>query len=366
MEQHEHDVRPSVYFWPGYSRSNPYTDLLYSAARSTYDIGAGTIRDALSALSAPGPKRPRVIFHLHWLNEITANAKTRDAAEQSFADFLNDLALFRERGGRVVWTIHNTLSHDGRFRDLELEMSPIITARSDVLHFHARSSVPEVLQVFPFPVERAVISAHGNYAGVYRDNGLSQNDARAALGIDPGDDVILSIGFVRPYKGTELLLEAFRTVMRDRPRLRLIVAGRVHGGVLPDIVPPLTRSEMERITVTNSFVEPERLQYYLRAADIGIYPYRSILTSGSLLLALTFGLPAILPGVGMVREVLDGYDAGITFPHGAGTGPVSSAIAALFARKDEGTLGQMSENARKRAAQLVWPDFTPILDKALG
>ncbi|MCX7301311.1 MAG: hypothetical protein NTX73_13230 [Rhodobacterales bacterium] len=245
-------------------------------------------------------------------------------------------------------------------------MLPIIAALSDVLHFHSRASVAEVLEAFPFPVDRVVISAHGNYARGCADDGLSRQDARATLGIDAEDDVILSLGLVRPYKGPDLMFGAFRELLPLRPRLLLPVAGRVFAGTLAEPVPPRTPEEAARITITNGFVDPARRKYHLCAADVGLYTYRSILASGSLLLALTFGLPVVIPGVGMTREVLDGYDAGITYPPGSGIGPISSAISTLLARKDDATLGQMSANARNRAAQLAWPDFTPVLDKALA
>lgn len=265
-------VRPKVFFWPDFSRTNPYAAMLYASARGAFDISPETLGDANAALPMPGMPGPAVIFHLHWLNAFMVRAKTEEQARQDFTDFLSQLDSFLSKGGRVVWTIHNIVSHDTKFRDLEIEMSSLIAARADVLHFHARSSVLEVRAVFS--AERIAISAHGNYVSAYPDDGLSKTAARDALGLDKGEDLVLSLGLVRPYKGHDLMIAAFRALLPDRPRLRLFIAGRVFSGSLTDPVLPLTADEAARITITDGFIEPERLQFFLRAADVGLFPYR--------------------------------------------------------------------------------------------
>lgn len=67
----------------------------------------------------------------------------------------------------------------------------------------------------------------------------------------------------------------------------------------------------------------------------------------------------------MTREVLDGHDAGIIYPRGSDAGTITAALASVFARKDDGTLQRMSANAHARARNLDWPDFTPVLNRAL-
>jgi glycosyltransferase involved in cell wall biosynthesis len=358
--------RPKVFFWPDYSRTNPYLGLLYADAKATFDIGPGTLADAMAALQGPQLPQPSVIFHLHWLNQFILKAKTEDAARSAFEAFLVQLDAFRTRGGRFVWTIHNAVSHDSPFPALEREMSALIARRADVVHLHSLASVPEVLAAFPLPTDRIVISAHGNFVSVYQDDGLTQDAARRTLGINPDDDLVLSFGLVRPYKGYEVMFSAFRALLPARPHLRLLIAGRDFGRALPGILGQLTPEESVRVLVVDQFIEPERIQYFLRAADVGLLPYRSILTSGSLLLALTFGLPVVIPDVGMTREVLAGHDAGISYPPGSEAGTVAAALKTVLSRKDRGTNRQMSANAWARARELAWPDFTPVLEKALG
>ena len=59
-----------------------------------------------------------------------------------------------------------------------------------------------------------------------------------------------------------------------------------------------------RVTHVNRFIDEMELQLFFRAADVAAFPYRSILTSGSLLMALSFGVPVVIPEFGMTREHL--------------------------------------------------------------
>jgi hypothetical protein len=97
--------------YPDFRVSNPYQDLL---ARALSDCGLntrfGTITDALEATqSSP------TVFHLHWEDTIYATASSENDARESVEAFLVELAVFREIGGLVVWTLHNAAPHEDAF-----------------------------------------------------------------------------------------------------------------------------------------------------------------------------------------------------------------------------------------------------------
>ncbi|MEQ8920552.1 MAG: hypothetical protein RIE60_07075, partial [Roseovarius sp.] len=79
---------------------------------------------------------------------------------------------------------------------------------------------------------------------------------------------------------------------------------------------------------------------------------------------LSFGLPAIVPRVGMTEDVLGGTDAGILYDP-ATEGTLLAAMRTLLARKDNGTIGQMSEAALARAREQEWPDLAETLYSGL-
>ncbi|TFL17142.1 glycosyltransferase [Jannaschia formosa] len=353
------DDTPMVLFWPDYSRSNPYQHLLYGGARDRIEICAGDIDAALRQIDLM--ERPGLLtFHLHWLNFVLTDVEDRQEARKRVDDFLGKVETFVAKGGRLVWTIHNTVSHDSPYQALEVEMSNRIAAAAHALHFHSEASVDEVAEVFEIPREKVRVSRHGSYVGAYADF-VTRAQARAQLGIGAEEDVILFTGQVRPYKGVEQLIAVFRRLLAERPQAVLLIAGRMTGAVQRQVMEGLSQAERARIRATRRFVADLEMQLFLRAADVAVYPYQKILTSGSLMLALGFGVPAVIPAVGMTREVLEGTEAGLTYDAEGGEAALEQALRAVLARKDAGELSTMQAAARAVAERIDWPDFGPVL-----
>ena len=351
-----------VVVWPDYSRSNPYQKLLYGKAARDIEFCAGPVEAALAMLDQTIAQQgdPGLIsFHLHWLNFLLRDVTRPDIARRHVDDFLGKLATFKAGGGHLVWTIHNTVSHDSRFAALELEMSQRLVGLADVLHVHAMASVPEIEAAFALDPAKVVVSRHGHYAGVYPDY-VSRDAARRTLGIAPQDDVILFSGQIRPYKGVAALIAGFRALLPDRPQARLLIAGEMKTDILKSLAVPLTAAERARIHIPGRFIEDTELQLFFRAADMAVYPYHNILTSGSLLLALSFGTPVVIPQVGMTQAVLAGTDAGVLYGGPDGM-TLDAALARVLAAKDAGHLPMMQAAARAAALAQDWPDLQTTL-----
>lgn len=349
---------PRVMFWPNYSRANPYQKLLYKQVMETHEVIAAPIEEAVRAVELVSEITPP-IFHLHWTNFLFAGAKSRVQARLRIRTFLKQLNRFKDLGGRVVWTIHNTLSHDTPYVELEKSLSKRLVEMADVVHFHAAASVPEVQAVFPIPDHKIRIAPHGHYLGVYADY-ITRETARATLGIAEDEDVILFLGQVRPYKGVGQLIQSFRTLLADFPKARLVIAGAVHDDFWSTVSPALTEAEQARVLTTDRFLDETEMQVFFRAADIAAFPYRNILTSGSLLLSLSFGVPAVVPRLGMTAEVLEGSDGGILYDP-TEDGALKTALRKGLHAKQAGHLPQMQEAALKAGQQMEWVNLSAVL-----
>jgi glycosyltransferase involved in cell wall biosynthesis len=347
-----------VMMWPHY-RDNPYQHLLYAGLEDRAEIVIGDIDAAIEAQERLKRRGP-VVFHLHWLNALLRGVTDPAMARAAVDGFVARLERFVQGGGRLVWTIHNTLSHDGPFRDLEVALSGRIAELAHALHVHSEASISEIAAHFDLPRDKVHVSRHGSYVGAYPDR-VDRATARAQLGLDPSDEVILFSGQVRPYKGVEELVSVFRRLLAERPRLRLLIAGEAKHDPLAEISPALTPGEAARIHMTGRFLNDDELQLFFRAADIAVYPYRAILTSGSLLAAMSFGLPAAIPAVGMTRELMEGRDVGALYDGAGGEAALEGALRGLLGRLDDGTLGQVGANARALAEATTWPDFGTVL-----
>lgn len=110
-----YQLRPDtrmVVFWPDYSRSNPYQKLLYGKLRQTAEVVAGDIDAALRVIDTKAAPAENVTFHLYWLNALFRKVTTEEAARTAAETFVTKLVRLRLAGARLIWTIHNTLSHD--------------------------------------------------------------------------------------------------------------------------------------------------------------------------------------------------------------------------------------------------------------
>jgi glycosyltransferase involved in cell wall biosynthesis len=110
---------------------------------------------------------------------------------------------------------------------------------------------------------------------------------------------------VRPYKGVVELAEAFARV--HEPAARLLIAGRALDDAYESRLRGLATGD-PRVRLALGFVPDDELQIYLRAADVVAAPFLEILTSGSVLLAMSYERAVIAPRRGCVAETLD--DAG--------------------------------------------------------
>ena len=345
-------TKPRILFWPDYSRANPYQHLLYREASETCEITAGPIAAALDLLEH-APKSGPVIFHLHWTNFLFLEQESATAARVGAATFLENLQRFRELGGRVVWTVHNLISHESPYIDEEADLIRRVIEIADVVHFHSAASVKEMTASFPIPDRKIWIAPHGSYEGVYDDH-VDHATAREILGLAPDDEVLLHAGQLRPYKGLDDLIAAFRALLPNRPKLRLLIAGEAKYDILGSLEAPLSEVEAARLTLVDRFLDDQELQVFYRAADVAVFPYKSILTSGSMLLSLTFGTPAIIPDVGMTRGVLgDGEGGRVYDPREPDA--LSKAIVSSLNQGDDVRVA-----AARKAHAIRWTGMTQI------
>jgi glycosyltransferase involved in cell wall biosynthesis len=122
--------------------------------------------------------------------------------------------------------------------------------------------------------------------------------------------VILCFGLIRPYKGVDLLLEAFRSV----EGAELWVVGRPLG-VSIDSLRELASRAPGRVRFVPRFVSDRELPAYFQRADLVVLPHRDAEQSGVLYVALAFAKPIVMSAVGGFREVA-AHGAGRLVPAG--------------------------------------------------
>ena len=301
--------------------------------------------DALAVAFLARRLRPDII-HLHCTNPAS----------------LVYLALFRLLRPPVVATAHVVTPHerigfqDAVYRRIH-RFSDLIVAHSD----HDRERLLDEFRVEP---ERVVVIPHGEY-GFFEGGGetCGGESARASFGLGPDDEVALFFGYIREYKGLDVLLEAWQTVMDARPRARLVVAGD------PVQLQPKRREELEnwatRLGAVHRFdyIPFADVARYFGAADVLVMPYRHISQSGVLFLGLSLGVPVVASSVGGLPEVLKDGDSVLFVPAGE---PDALAEAVIRVLGDSELQARLAEGGREVADQHSWPSIAERTEAAFS
>jgi glycosyltransferase involved in cell wall biosynthesis len=297
-----------VLFLPDYTGANAYQRALADELRALgVEVRADATRPrrllpVMEAVRAHG--RPDVI-HLHWTEPYIASGGRVSALKARRT--LAELRLARRAGIGIVWTAHDLFRHDEAPDARERQFMRGLFGTAGAVIAHCEAAAAELISALGLGAEarrKVAVIPHGHYRGAYADS-ISRTEARQRLGLSEDVRVVAFVGWVRPYKGVAELVEACARV--DVPAARLVIAGRALDDEYVSRLRELVAAD-PRVQLSLGFVPDEELQVYLRAADVVAAPFLEILTSGSVLLAMSFERAVIAPRRGCVAETLD--DAG--------------------------------------------------------
>lgn len=350
-----------VIFWPDYSKDNPYQILLNGDSSPEYEFLPGDVNNAIRRVKTASPGQ-KTVFHLHWLNAVIRARDTSARAEKAVDDFLKELRDFVRLGGRLVWTIHNVAVHDGPHFDLEMRTRRALSELASLIHVHGEATLDAVAALFPIDASKMVVAEHGSYIDVYADQ-ISRSDARASLGVDKESVVFTHFGLLRPYKGVDLFLNGLSSIEPPHGvKPVALIAGKPNG-IAADTIRRYASDGLKTIFHFDH-VEDEDVQLYMNASDFLVLPYRRVLTSGTAILGLSFGVPIIAPRAGLLPELVQHGTEGILYrpeDNGGLFGALKGAMA-MSARDRE----TMAVNARRKAESLQWTHTREKLLRAIA
>jgi len=324
-------LRHLAYFPAGVQ--NPYLRLLYARIpEEGFDanpLGRYELLDRLPESS---------VFHLHWTRVFQVGTASEAEAVRQTKAYLGRIEDFLGRGGNLLWSVHEWLPHDCEFPGVEVELRKRLVELATGVHVLHGSTVEEVSGLYPLDPARTFTVEHPLYAGVYADY-VSRESARRLIGVADDEILLLGFGAIRPYKGFDRLV---RLVPRLREQTGLPIRVVLAGPTLKSIdINPL-RDLVEAtpgVSMTDRAVPDEFVHVVFKAADVAVLPYRQVLNSGVLMLALTFGCPSVAPDNPVTRDT------------------VGSGLVHLFDREsDEDLLRAVTEAIDRRGERGSLPD----------
>lgn len=287
---------------PRGSGDNPYLDQLaggLSKRGHSVHIGSGRPYETFKYIFKQGV--PDVI-HIHWLSSFLISDNIFVTLIKSLITAIG-LTIAKIGGIRIVWTAHNLFEHERRHPYFEkIAKSLLIKFVIDEVIVHGKTAKEELVRDFFLMSgsnECIYQVPHGSYSEYYPHD-LSRESARELLGFED-ERVYLYFGLIRRYKGVEQLAEVFTNI--DGEENRLLIVGQPASGELREQIKKSSEND-ERIQTIFKFIDDDQIQKYMHAADVVVLPFRSITTSGSVILAMSFGKAVIAPNSGCIPDIL--------------------------------------------------------------
>jgi glycosyltransferase involved in cell wall biosynthesis len=125
-----------------------------------------------------------------------------------------------------------------------------------------------------------------------------------SFGLEPGKLLVLWQGIIFPYKGIDLLLNAWHKVEAHNEDLCLLIVGTGSPEICEQIREQIRRLGLKLVKLHLRFISTEELVALYRAADVVVYPYRAITTSGALATGLALGKTIVASDLPVFRELL--------------------------------------------------------------
>jgi glycosyltransferase involved in cell wall biosynthesis len=215
-----------------------------------------------------------------------------------------DAALLA-RGVPRVFTSHNVLRRgSGRLRE---QGARRVVVACDAVVVHTKAGAREIVERYGADPDRVRTIPHGAFDYLAAQPREAPLPAELAAVEGP---VILCFGVLRPYKGVDVLIDAFAGI----EGAELWVVGRPWMDVEP------LRAAAARVGGTvrfvDRFVAEDELPAYFRRADVVALPYRDIDQSGVLYTALAFGKAIAASAIGGFNEVARDHGALVAVPPG--------------------------------------------------
>jgi glycosyltransferase involved in cell wall biosynthesis len=245
----------------------------------------------------------------------------------------------RNKFTKIIGVLHNINPHEKRFGDNILNKYFIKSADGFITMSKA---VLKDLDDFDRNKPR-VYNPHPIYDNF--GSGISKNQALEELNLDKNYRYILFFGFIRDYKGLDLLLEAMADSRIYDSNIKLIVAGEFYNN--PEKYYQIIENHnlKDKIVLKTDYIADNEVGKYFSAADIIVQPYKTATQSGVTQIAYHFEKPMIVTNVGGLSEIVP--DGKVGFISEVNPKSVADCITKFYSDDIERFSANIAEEKKK-------------------
>ncbi len=209
----------------------------------------------------------------------------------------------------------------------------------------------------------------GSRPALYRPHPLYDNfgpikpkaAALAALGLPAEFRYVLFFGFIRAYKGLDILLEAWADARLAALPVKLVIAGEFYEDAAPYEALIQQHQLESRIVRATDFIPNEQVVDYFCAADLILQPYKNATQSGVSQIAYHFERPMLVTDVGGLAELIPAGVVGYVVPPTPAA--IADAVVDFYAQQREETF---AAGVREQKKQFSWPVMVAALKEVAG
>ena len=263
--------------------------------------------------------------------------------------------IVRSPKTEIVALIHNMIPHEPTIMDklfpkyfvnaMDGFVAMADSVIEDVKHFDANSK-PKI--VSPHPI-------YDHYGAL-----LDKKDAAIKLGLYDQNAYILFFGFIRQYKGLDLLLEAFADERLRKFPLKLIVAGEFYENPEPYLSQIAKLKLGNFVELRTVFIPDSEVRNYFSVADIVAQPYRTATQSGVSQIAYHFEKPMLVTNVGGLAEIVPHGKVGYVVD--VEPAQIADALVDFYENK---RADEFIENIKTEKLKYAWSQMTEAINNLM-
>jgi glycosyltransferase involved in cell wall biosynthesis len=258
---------------------------------------------------------------------------------------------------KIIFIADNVIPHEKRVGDVPLTSF----AFRAVDHFIVQSSAVEHDLKIVKPDAAFTRLEHPLYE--IFGNSVARDEARQKLGIANDAHVLLFFGFIRKYKGLDIIVRAMPELIKKYPKLVLLVAGESYAG--EDDVHSLIKElkiPQENLKLFTDYIPNADVPLYFSAANAAVLPYRSATQSGIVQIAYNFDVPVIATDVGGLAEIVIDGKSGLIAKK-----PTPEAIGKCVEKFfDESMEEGLRAGVREEKKKYSWETFVTGIEEILN
>ena len=244
---------------------------------------------------------------------------------------------------RVVSVLDNVIPHEPKpwdgvliryfIRSVDGFVAMSESVRQDCLRFISKKH-PKQVELCPHPL-------YDNFGEI-----VDQAEARRQLGLPEMGKILLFFGFIRDYKGLDLLLRAYADARLQNEQVHLVVAGEFYNNSEKYYALEKELGLKQPVIWRTEFIPDEQVRGYFSAAALIVQPYKTATQSGVTQIAYHFRKPMLVTNVGGLAEIVPNGKVG--YVTAVDPQAIADALADFCAREDSECFRQGIEEERQK------------------